>query len=258
VTDLRGRRVVVTGAASGIGAAMARRFVAGGATVVINDLDADALNRLAAETGALPVPGDAADDREVAALVAQSRQHLVEIDLFCANAGIGTAGDPDTPDQDWQRAWQVNVMSHVYAARHLLPAWLQRGAGRLLTTVSAAGLLTMPGSAPYSVTKHAALSFAEWLSITYADRGITVQALCPQGVRTPLLENSGPLGHAVLDAAAISPEQVAEDVVAALDHRRFLVLPHPEVAGYYAHRASDPDAWLAGMRKLVARATQAP
>ena len=256
--DLTGLSVVVTGAGSGIGAALARRFAAGGACLVLNDLDGVALAAVAQQTGALAVPGDAADDRQVADLVGRARRHLGEIDLFCANAGIGTGGGPEAPDQDWQRCWQVNVMSHVYAARHLLPGWLDRGRGHFLATVSAAGLLTMPGAAPYAVTKHGALAFAEWLAVSYADRGITVQALCPQGVRTPLLAASGSLGRAVLEADAISAEQVAEQVVAALGGSRFLVLPHPEVAGYYAYRAAEPDAWLAGIRRLVARATADP
>lgn len=261
VGALQGLGVVVTGAASGIGAALAGRFAAEGARLVVNDLDAGPLAAVAERTGALAVAGDAADDAAVADLVARAEEHLGGIDLFCANAGIGGAGGgPELADEDWQHCWDVNVMSHVRAARHLLPAWLERGRGHLLTTVSAAGLLTMPGAAPYSVTKHGALAFAEWLAVTYADRGITVQALCPQGVRTPLLEASGELGRAVLDRDAISAEQVAQDVLDAVlaarrGEPRFLVLPHPEVAGYYAYRAAEPDAWQAGMRKLIARAS---
>lgn len=253
VLELAGSGVVVTGGGAGIGAALARRFAAEGAQVVVNDLDAAACTAVAAEVGGLAVPGDAASDEGAAALVAAAREHLGEIDLFCANAGIGTGGGPQAPDADWDLAWQVNVMGHVHAARHLLPAWLDRGRGHFLATVSAAGLLSMPGAAPYAVTKHAALAFAEWLSFTYGGRGVTVQALCPQGVRTAMLDASGEVGKVVLAPAAIEATDVAECVVAALATEAFLVLPHPEVAQYYAGRASDPDAWLAGMRRLQAK-----
>ncbi|MGH8867589.1 MAG: SDR family oxidoreductase, partial [Actinomycetes bacterium] len=175
------------------------------------------------------------------------------IDLFCANAGVAPEGGPEADEDAWATAWEVNVMAHVRSSRALLPGWLERGRGHFLATVSAAGLLTMLGSAPYSVTKHGALAFAEWMSVTYADRGITVQALCPQGVRTRMLDQTGPAADLVLAAGAIEPEQVAEDVVASLDDGPFLVLPHPEVARYYAARAHDTDRWLAGMQKLQRR-----
>jgi NAD(P)-dependent dehydrogenase (short-subunit alcohol dehydrogenase family) len=253
VTYVEGMRAVVTGAGSGIGAALARRLAAGGAQVLVNDLDAAAAARTAASIGALPAAGDAASADGVAALLAQARAELGGVDLFCANAGVGTGGGPEVPEDDWDLAWQVNVLGHVRAARLLLPEWLQRGRGHFLATVSAAGLLTMPGAAPYSVTKHAALAFAEWLSITYGDRGVRVQALCPQGVRTPMLAASGDVGRVVLEPTAIEPEQVADVTVDALESGPFLVLPHPEVAQYYAGRAADPDAWLAGMRRIQAR-----
>jgi NAD(P)-dependent dehydrogenase (short-subunit alcohol dehydrogenase family) len=253
MTYVDGLRAVVTGAGSGIGAALARRLAAVGAQVVVNDLDAAAAARVAASIGALPAAGDAASVDGVAALLAQARADLGGIDLFCANAGVGTGGGPEAPEHDWELAWQVNVLGHVRAARLLLPEWLERGRGHFLATVSAAGLLTMPGAAPYSVTKHAALAFAEWLSITYGDRGIRVQALCPQGVRTPMLAATGDVGRVVLEPSAIEPEQVADVTVDALESGPFLVLPHPEVARYYAGRATDPDAWLAGMRRIQAK-----
>jgi NAD(P)-dependent dehydrogenase (short-subunit alcohol dehydrogenase family) len=246
-----GLRAVVTGAGSGIGAALARALAAEGAQVVVNDLVADRAASVAASVGGLAVPGDATSDDGAAALVSAARDHLGEIDLFCANAGIGAEGDAATADADWDRAWQINVMGHVRAARHLLPHWLERGRGHFVATVSAAGLLTMPGSAPYAVTKHGALAFAEWLAITYADRGIVVQALCPQGVRTPLLDSTGSLGRALLADGAISAEQVADLVLDSLHGGRFLILPHPEVGTYYARRAADPDRWQAGMRRAL-------
>jgi NAD(P)-dependent dehydrogenase (short-subunit alcohol dehydrogenase family) len=253
VTYVEGLRAVVTGAGSGIGAALARRLAAEGAQVVVNDLDAATAARTAASIGALPAAGDATSVEGVAALLAQARAELGGVDLFCANAGVGTGGGPEAPEHEWDLAWQVNVLGHVRAARLLLPEWLERGRGHFLATVSAAGLLTMPGAAPYSVTKHGALAFAEWLSITYGDRGVRVQALCPQGVRTPMLAASGDIGRVVLEPTAIEPEQVADVAVDALESGPFLVLPHPEVAQYYAGRAADPDAWLAGMRRLQAR-----
>ncbi len=249
---VEGLRAVVTGAGSGIGAALARRLAAEGAQVVVNDVDAAATARVAAEVGGLPAAGDAASDQGVTALVALARAELGGIDLYCANAGVAIGGGPEAPDAQWERAWQINVMGHVRAARLLLREWVERGHGHFLATVSAAGLLSMPGAAPYAVTKHGALAFAEWLALTYGDRGVRVQALCPQGVRTPMLASTGDVGRSLLDAGALEPDDVAETTVAALEDGPFLILPHPEVAGYYAHRAADPDAWLAGMRRVQA------
>ena len=187
-----GAGVVVTGAGSGIGAALARRFAAEGARVVVNDIDPAAAEAVASSCGATPLAGDAASAAGVAGLIRDASALLGGIDLYCANAGIAREGGADASERDWEDCWQVNVMAHVRAARLLLGPWLDRGQGHLICTVSAAGLLTMLGSAPYSVTKHAALAFAEWLAASYSHRGITVQALCPQGVRTPLLDAAGP------------------------------------------------------------------
>lgn len=247
---VEGAGVVVTGAGNGIGRAIARRLAAGGARVVVNDLDGEAAASVAAEVRGFDVPGDAASEHGVRDLVGAARERLGAIDIFCANAGVAEAEGPETPELAWQHCWEVNVMAHVRAARVLVPEWLDRGQGRLVATVSAAGLLTMLGSAPYSVTKHAALAHAEWLSATYGDRGITVQCICPQGVRTQMLADTGAAGEVVLQQTAIEPEQVADSLWDALADDRFLVLPHPEVGTYYAHRASDPDRWLAGMRRL--------
>jgi NAD(P)-dependent dehydrogenase (short-subunit alcohol dehydrogenase family) len=245
-------RVVVTGAGGGIGAALARRFAADGARVIVNDLNAAAAETVAAEIGGRAVPGDAADEADVRRLVDAAWDELGGCDLFCANAGVLAAGDQDASDPAWERAWQVNVMSHVYASRALLPRWLDTEAGgRLLVTVSAAGLLTLLGSAPYSATKHAALAFAEWLRATYAHRGLVVQALCPQGVRTDMLETGGDsASKALLAEGALAPDEVAAVVAKALDGDNFLILPHPEVAEYYRIRATEPDRWLAGMNKI--------
>jgi len=248
-----GLRAVVTGGGSGIGAALAHRLAAAGARVAVNDVDGDRTATVAQAVGGIALPGDAASDEGARGLVEAADAALGGIDLFCANAGVGTGGGPEAPDTDWDHAWQVNVMAHVHAARYLLPGWLERGHGHLLVTVSAAGLLTMPGAAPYAVTKHAALGFAEWMAMTYGGRGITVQALCPQGVRTPMLDATGDVGRLVLEPEAISAEEVAEVAVSQLGSGRFLVLPHPQVARYSARKAADPDAWLAAMREVQAR-----
>ncbi len=251
--EVRGRGVVVTGAGHGIGRAIARRMAAEGAQVVVNDLDAEAVTAVAEEIGGHAVPGDAATEAGVAALVEDATERLGAVDVYFANAGIDLGAGLDTPEADWARAHEVNVMAHVRAARLLVPRWLESGGGRFVVTASAAGLLTMLGSAPYSVTKHAAVAFAEWLSATYGHRGVTVHAICPQGVRTRMLEAAGPLKDLLSHDTALEPEQVADAVWEAFQDDRFLVLPHPEVQGYYEHRAAHTDHWLAGMRKLQRR-----
>ncbi|MFC0109172.1 SDR family oxidoreductase [Kibdelosporangium aridum] len=246
---LKDSGVVITGAGRGIGAALARRFSAEGARLVLADVD-DAVSSVASELGATAVVGDAASEEGVARLVDAARSALGEIDMFCANAGIAPLGGADAPEEDWARTWDINVMAHVRAARALLPAWLERGRGHFLATVSAAGLLTSLGSASYSVTKHGALAFAEWLLATYKHRGIGVQAICPQGVRTEMLEKTGPGGKFLMGPTAITAEQVVDTVVKALAGDSFLILPHPEVAEYYAARATQNDRWIGGMNKL--------
>jgi NAD(P)-dependent dehydrogenase (short-subunit alcohol dehydrogenase family) len=255
--DVRGKGVVVTGGGHGIGRAIVRRMADEGARVVVNDLDADAAGAVAEEVGGHAAPGDAATEAGVDALVATARERLGAIDVFFANAGIDTGRGLDTPAEDWARAIDVNVMAHVRAAQRLVPVWLESGGGRLVVTASAAGLLTMLGSAPYSVTKHAAVAFAEWLSATYGHRGVTVQVICPQGVRTRMLDNAGPLQELLSHDTALEPEQVADVVWQALQDDRFLILPHPEVQGYYELRATQTDRWLAGMRKLQHRLDEA-
>lgn len=248
--ELRDKVVVVTGAARGIGEAMARRFVAEEpAGIVVSDVDGDELEQVADSIGALAVVADVARESDTVALVDKAEDRFGPVDLFCANAGIGISGDEQTPDEEWQRLWEINVMSHVHAARRLIPEWRARGSGYFLATVSAAGLLTNLKAAQYSVTKHAALAFAEWLAVTYGDEGIEVSALCPQGVRTRLLEAADEF-RTLLEPVALDPSEVAEAVVEGLAAERFLILPHPEVEGYFQNKAGDYDRWLGGMRKL--------
>jgi NAD(P)-dependent dehydrogenase (short-subunit alcohol dehydrogenase family) len=242
--------VVITGGGGGIGAAMARRFSAAGARIVLADISPGPVEKLAAELGATAVVGDAAGEDGVAGLVEQARATLGSIDMFCANAGIASMGGVGLSDDVWNRTWDVNVMAHVRAARLLLPQWLERGEGRFVSTVSAAGILTSPGAAPYAVTKHAALAFAEWLSATYRHRGITVQAICPLGVQTKMLEDTGAGGQLMMGADAISPEQLADVVMEGLEDDRFLILPHPQVHDFFVGRATDPDRWLNGTNRL--------
>ncbi|MER5752003.1 SDR family oxidoreductase [Streptomyces sp. NPDC002088] len=237
--------VVVTGAGGGIGAALARRFAAEGARVVVNDLDADKARAVADEIGGIAVPGDAS------AIIADARDALGgTVDVYCANAGVASGGSEAAGEAVWSLAWDVNVMAHVRAAEALLPDWLERGSGRFVSTVSAAGLLTMIGAAPYSVTKHGAYAFAEWLSLTYRHRGIKVHAICPQGVRTDMLAATGSAGDLVLQPTAIEPGDVADALFKGIEEDRFLILPHPEVAGYYQVRAAEPDRWLTNMNHI--------
>jgi NAD(P)-dependent dehydrogenase (short-subunit alcohol dehydrogenase family) len=260
---LEGRVAVVTGGASGIGRALCRRFAREGArAVVVADLDAAGARAVAEEVGGLAVATDVGVEAQVQALVGEATRRFGRIDLFCSNAGIARgaglgdgASGPFAPDAEWMASWQVNLLAHVYAARAVLPAMLARGEGTLLQTASAAGLLTDLTGCAYSVTKHAAVAFAEWLAIAYGDRGIRVACLCPQGVRTPMLRGAAEAGGGAphLEADAIEPEAVADAVVAGLAEERFLILPHPQVREYAQRRAGDPDRWLAGMRRLRAR-----
>lgn len=251
---IAGSRVVVTGGGNGIGKAIATRMAAEGATVLVNDLDAAAAQATADAIGGHAFGSDVSSAEGAAALVEAGFETLGGIDMFFANAGIDIGTGLETSDEDWATIMDVNVMAHVRTARALVPRWVEAGTGgRFVVTASAAGLLTMIGAAPYSVTKHAAVAFAEWLSISYGDRDVVVQAICPQGVNTAMLQGSGEVQEMLSRDAALEPEDVAEAVVQGLADDRFLILPHPEVAGYYAGRAADTDRWLGGMRKLNRR-----
>jgi NAD(P)-dependent dehydrogenase (short-subunit alcohol dehydrogenase family) len=253
--NLSDKVVVITGGASGIGRALARRFANDGARgVVVADLDGDGAQDVADEIGGLGVACDVAVEAQVADLVARAASAFGPVDLFCANAGVAVGTDEAAPDAEWDLALAVNVKAHVYAARALMPAWLERGEGYFLATASAAGLLTQIGSAPYAVSKHAAVAFAEWLSVTYGDRGIRVSCLCPMGVKTAMTAGDGLATDIVATAGTmLDPEEVAAAVVEGLQSERFLILPHPEVQTFFARKADDYDRWLAGMRRLQAR-----
>ncbi|MGI8662446.1 MAG: SDR family oxidoreductase [Acidimicrobiales bacterium] len=256
--ELAGKVCVVTGGGGGIGRALAMRFAADGAAgVVVVDLGATA-DAVAAEIGdrAVAVNGDVSVEATHRAAIEAAENRWGPVDVYCSNAGIGGGGTIDEPDGAWQRIWEVNVLAHVMAARVVLPSMLERGNGYLLNTASAAGLLTQIGNAPYAVTKHAAVGLAEWLAITYGDRGIVVSVLCPQGVRTDMLlqaADGDPAMEALLVVGSIEPEQLADTVVEGMRDERFWILPHPEVAEYARRKANDVDRWLTGMRRLQQR-----
>ncbi len=253
---LRDRVVVVTGGGHGIGRALCRRFASEGArAVVVADLDEAAATAVADEIDAVAVPCDVSNEADLARLVARVEQRVGPIDLFCSNAGIlGPPGGLEASNEAWRQVLDINFFAHLYAARAVVPGMLERGGGYLLQTCSAAGLLTQIGAAPYAVSKHAAVALAEWLAMTYGGQGLRVSCLCPQGVRTRMLDTgaAGPAGDLgrLLAATALEPEQVAQCVIAGLAEERFLILPHPEVAEYFQRKAADYDRWLGGMRRL--------
>jgi NAD(P)-dependent dehydrogenase (short-subunit alcohol dehydrogenase family) len=254
---------IVTGGGRGIGSALAERLAAEGAKVVVTDLDGTGLEsivrRINAEHrgAALALQADASDDAQMASVIDVAERTFGPVDLYFANAGVA-AGDELEPDETvWDLAFDVNVRAHIRATRRLIPGWIERGEGYFVSTASAAGLLTQIGSAPYSVTKHAAVGFAEWLSVTYGDRGVRVSCLCPMGVNTKLLTDDGALSataaRAVTTAGSVlEPSEVAECVLAAMEAEQFLILPHPEVLEMYRHKGADYDRWIRGMRRYQA------
>src|SRR6478672_8109889 len=257
--ELAGKVAVVTGAANGIGRACAAAFAREGAKVVVADLDGAATTAAAEEIGALGIATDVSVEADVKHLVAETEKALGPVDLFFSNAGIGVEGSIFASDELWDRIWKVNTMAHVYAARAVLPSMLDRGEGYLVSTASAAGLLTQVSALAYSITKHAAVAAAEWIAITYGDAGIKVSCLCPLGVRTPMLEMAldDQVGAAALLAdEVLEPADVAEAVVAGIRDERFLILPHEIVGKYVALKGADHERWLTGMRRLVRAARE--
>jgi NAD(P)-dependent dehydrogenase (short-subunit alcohol dehydrogenase family) len=257
--QITGRHVVVTGGGGGIGGALARRLDAEGArAVVVADRDLAGASAVADEIGGLAVQFDAGREDGVNALIAQAVEANGAIDIFISNAGVpGEGGGPEASDAAWDEAWRVNVMAHVWASRALLGEMLDRGEGYLINTASAAGLLTQVSSLIYSVTKHAAVALAEWMAIEYGESGIRVSCICPQGVRTPMLELAmdDPVAAAALTAGGLlEPDEVAESVVEGIEAERLLILPHAEVSKFMALKGSDPERWIAGMRRLVRNA----
>ena len=250
--ELKDKIIVVTGAASGIGREMARRFTREGAkAVVCADRDGPGAKAVADEIGGRAFTVDVSKEEDIKSLIETVEAEVGPIDLFCSNAGIGTGGGAETPNDAWQRIWDINVMAHVWAARHLVPLMAARGGGYLLNTASAAGLLFQIGSASYAVTKHAAVGLAEWLAITHGDQGIKVSVLCPQAVATAMTAGN-PNGVASINGM-MSPEDCVEAVVRAIEAETFLVLPHPEVLDYMRNKTNNYDRWIGGMKKLNRR-----
>jgi NAD(P)-dependent dehydrogenase (short-subunit alcohol dehydrogenase family) len=256
--ELKDRVVVVTGAARGIGRALARRFAKEAVrAVVVTDLDGPGVEEVAADIGAMAIRCDVSVEVDVARLVEEVEGAHGRIDVFCSNAGIAVGGGPEATNEEWQRIWNVNVMSHVYVARHVLPGMIDRHDGYIVGTVSAAGLLNHVFAAPYGVTKAAALSLFEWLAIAHGEDGIRISCLCPQGVKTDMLEaERSRLGMDFLTSGALEPDAVADAVVKGISEERFLILPHPEVEEFFRRKADDYDRWLRGMRRLRSRLLQ--
>jgi NAD(P)-dependent dehydrogenase (short-subunit alcohol dehydrogenase family) len=249
--DIRGKVAIVTGGASGVGAGMAQRFAAEGARgVVVADVNLQRAEVVARAIDAVAVRCDVSREADIQALVATTRQRFGQVDIYMSNAGIlGHAGGIELEDALWDKMWQIHAMAHVWAARAVVPEMVARGEGYFLVTASAAGLLNIVESAPYGVTKHAALAFAEWLRIAYGRRGVRVSCLCPQSVQTDMVTGDG--GSAGHDGI-LTPAQVAQEVVATMRDEKFLVLPHPQVASYFLNKAQDYDRWIGGMQKMYA------
>lgn len=250
--DVKGKIIVVTGGASGIGRALVKRFAAEGAKhVVAVDLNIEGAKETADMFGGTAMSADVSNEDDIKNIIERTEREIGPIDLFCSNAGVGMAPDIASPNDEWQKIWEINVMAHVYAARHLLPKMIERGHGYFLNTSSAAGLLNQIGGAAYGVTKHAAVGFGEWLALSNKHKGIGVSMLCPQAVRTPMTEDVDNEG---IKAASVDgmmePDDLALVVVEGLREERFVILPHPEVLGYMQNKTANYDRWIGGMNKL--------
>jgi len=253
IMEVNGKRIVVTGAAFGIGRSMSKIFLdAGAESIVMADINENALQVSAEEINTSCVLADVSKEQDIINLIEQSNALMGGIDIFCSNAGIGgESGLLNTSEDDWQKIWEINVMSHIYAAKHVIPQMLEQKQGYLVNTASAAGLLTQVGAAGYSVTKAAAVSFAEWLKITYGDKGIGVSCLCPQGVRTAMVEDAHDIVGALVGMDGImEPDDVAREVMLAVEKDQFLIAPHTQVLDYIKMKTADYDRWISGMQSL--------
>ena len=252
--EVENKRVIITGSANGIGSSLSRAFKKRNVeSMILVDLDELNNTKLSNEVGGIPYKADVGSEDDIIKLVEFAKQEMGGIDIFCSNAGIsGAGGLLNTSNEDWSNIWNVNVMSHIHAAKYTLPIMLEQGSGYFMNTASAAGLLTQLGAAGYSVTKSAAVSFAEWLKITYGERGIGVSCLCPQGVRTPMVEDAPEIvGSLVSIDGLLEPDVVANEVIECIEKDQFLITPHPEVLEYMKIKASDPDRWINGMQSLA-------
>ncbi len=254
--DVKDKIIVVTGAASGIGRALVVRFKAEGAKqIVAVDINLAGAQETAAMVGCLAMSADVAVEADIQRVIEDTESQVGPIDLFCSNAGVGMGENLSSPNNQWQMSWDINVMSHVYAARHLVPRMVARGGGYFLNTSSAAGLLNQIGSAAYGVTKHAAVGFGEWLAIHHQHEGIKVSMLCPQAVRTPMTDNDNEATAAAASNGMIEPEELAEAVIEGLKAESFVILPHPIVLEYMRNKTTNYDRWIGGMNKLMRRIT---
>ena len=255
--DVSGKNIVVTGAASGIGRALVKRFAKEGAKHIVSvDMNTAGTEETVSLYGGTAMQADVSKEHDVQSVIEKTEADIGPIDLFCSNAGIGRAPDLSSPNEEWQQSWDVNVMSHVYAARHLVPKMVARGGGYFLNTASAAGLLNQVGGAAYGTTKHAAVGFGEWLALTYAHQGIRVSMLCPQAVRTAMTENADDPGiRAAATDGMMEPDDLAESVMDGLREERFIILPHPEVLEYMRRKTADYDRWIKGMNRLHQKLT---
>lgn len=252
--QLQDKIVVITGAGSGIGKALVKRFAQEGTRAIVGvDLNAETAQRTADELGCIPMTADVAREEDIVRVIEDTEANIGPIDLFCSNAGVGAGESEQSPNDQWQFCWDVNVMSHVFTARHMVPRMVARGGGHLMNTASAAGLLNQLGGAAYGTTKHAAVGFAEWVAMTYKHEGINVSVLCPQAVRTAMTDNNTNATQAASTDGMMEPDELADIVVEHLERDAFLILTHDEVKTYMQRKAADYDRWIGGMNRLLRR-----